>query len=167
MEPRTLNQNTLMDGAMPNHQNPLPARKLQTRNFRPLARCRPNRSGATTVEFALVSTLLFVLFFAGLELCRVAMIRPTADNAVYEACRTGIVPGATSGEVRDQARAVMATLGISIFDLEVIPGTIDRDTDEITVRIDVPMDPNSYIPNGFTAGSRVVRELTLRREGIR
>jgi hypothetical protein len=130
-------------------------------------RSRKNRTGAAAVEFALVSTLLFVLFFAALELCRVAMIRHTADNAVYEACRVGIIPGATSGEVQDQARAIMGTLGVSAVDVEVIPGNIDRDTEEVTVRIDIPLDANSYVPDGFTAGRRITRELTLRREGIR
>ncbi len=47
------------------------------------------------VEFAIVAPLLFFLFFASMEFCRVAMIRHTADNAVYEGCRVGIIPGAT------------------------------------------------------------------------
>jgi Flp pilus assembly protein TadG len=126
-----------------------------------------NRRGAAAVEFALVSTLLFVLFFTSLELCRVAMIRHTADNAVYEACRVGIIPGATAIEVQDQARAIMATLGVSNVDVNVSPGSIDRDTDEITVTVAIPLDANSYIPAGFTAGKTVTRVLTLRREGIR
>ena len=128
---------------------------------------RPNRKGAAAVEFALVSTLLFVLFFAALELCRVAMIRHTADNAVYEACRVGIIPGATVTEITDQALAQMAVIGVSVVDVNVTPASIDRDTDEVTVRIDVPLDANSYVPDGFTAGMTVTRELTLRREGIR
>lgn len=127
----------------------------------------PNRKGAAAVEFALVSTLLFTLFFTSLELCRVAMIRHTADNAVYEACRVGIIPGATVTEVQDQARTVMATLGVSSVDVNVSPAAIDRDTDEVTVVVSIPLDENSYIPNGFTAGGTIVRELTLRREGIR
>lgn len=127
----------------------------------------PNRRGAAAVEFALVSTLLFTLFFTSLELCRVAMIRHTADNAVYEACRVGIIPGATAVEVQDQARTIMATLGVSNVNVNVTPASINRDTDEITVEVSIPLDQNSYIPLGFTAGKTITRELTLRREGIR
>ena len=57
------------------------------------------RTGAAMVEFAIVSPLLFLFFFGAMEFCRVAMIRHTADNAVYEATRVGIIPGASSTDV--------------------------------------------------------------------
>lgn len=141
--------------------------RIQSQRRSAVGNTMPDRAGAAAVEFALVSTLLFVLFFTSLELCRVAMIRHTADNAVYEACRTGIIPGATVTEVQDQARSVMATLGVSSVDVSVTPAAIDRDTNEVTVVVSIPLDENSYIPNGFTAGNTITRELTLRREGIR
>ena len=56
------------------------------------------RRGAAMSEFAIVAPLLFLFFFAAFEFCRVAMIRHTADNAVYEGCRAGVIPGATTGE---------------------------------------------------------------------
>lgn len=126
-----------------------------------------DRRGTTAVEFALVAPLLFLFFFAAFEFVRVAMIRHTADNAVYEACRIGIIPGATSGEVRAEATRIMNTIGASNVGLAVFPGRIDGDTEEVTVRIDVPLDQNSYVPNKFFAGRSIVRELTLRREGNR
>ncbi len=55
------------------------------------------------VEFAIVAPLLFLFFFAAMEFCRVAMIRHTADNAVYEGCRVGIIPGATVDEAKAEA----------------------------------------------------------------
>ena len=58
--------------------------------------CRP---GAVLVEMAITSSLAFLFFFAALEFCRVAMIRHTVENALYEGARTGIVPGATTAEV--------------------------------------------------------------------
>lgn len=126
-----------------------------------------DRRGTTSVEFALVAPLLFLFFFAAFEFVRVAMIRHTADNAVYEACRVGIIPGSTTGEVRAEANRIMSTIGATNVGLTVIPGAIDSDTEEITVRIDVPLDQNSYVPNQFVAGRSIVRELTLRREGNR
>ena len=125
------------------------------------------RSGATIVEFAIVAPLLFLFFFAAMEFCRVAMIRHTADNAVYEGCRVGIIPGATVGEVNTEATRILNSLGVTNVGIDVIPATIDRETDEVTVRIMVPLDDNSFVPNQFFSGRSITRELTLRREGIR
>ncbi len=119
------------------------------------------------VEFAIVVPLVFTLFFAAFEFCRVAMIRHTADNAVYEACRTGIIPGATKKEVESEAIRIMSSLGVNNVRIDVDPSKIERDTDEVRVRIEVPLDDNSFVPNQFVAGKSIIRELTLRREGIR
>ena len=143
--------------------------KKRPLDFKAALRSHPakHRRGAATVEFALVAPLLFLLFFGALEFCRVAMIRHTADNAVYEGCRIGIIPGATSDEVRNQTRNVMSTMGVGTINIEVTPAVIRRDTDVVTVRIDVPLDENSYVPNQFFNGQTIIRELTLRREGVR
>ena len=119
------------------------------------------------VEFAICVPLVFLLFFAAMEFCRVAMIRHTADNAVYESCRVGIIPGATVAEVQAEATRVMGTVGAVNVDLTISPPVIDRETEEVTVRVEVPLDDNSFVPNQFVTGRSIIRELTMRREGIR
>lgn len=119
------------------------------------------------VEFAIVAPLLFLFFFAAMEFCRVAMIRHTADNAVYEGCRVGIIPGATVGEINSEATRILSSLGVTNVSVDIRPKKIDRETDEVTVRIVVPLDDNSFVPNQFFSGRSITRELTLRREGIR
>jgi Flp pilus assembly protein TadG len=126
-----------------------------------------DRRGAAMVEFAIVAPLLFFLFFASMEFCRVAMIRHTADNAVYEGCRVGIIPGATNAEVQAETQLILNSLALTNVGISVTPAVIDKDTDEVTVRVVVPLDDNSFVPNQFVAGRSVTRELTLRREGIR
>jgi Flp pilus assembly protein TadG len=123
------------------------------------------RQGTAMSEFAIVAPMLFLLFFAAFEFCRVAMIRHTADNAVYEGCRIGILPGATSGEAEAEARRVMGTLGANRVTVAVSPPTITRSTENVSVRVEVPLDENSFVPNQFVAGRTIVRELTMRREG--
>jgi Flp pilus assembly protein TadG len=118
------------------------------------------------VEFAIVAPIVFAFFFAAFEFCRVAMIRHTADNAVYEACRVGIIPGATVTEVRGEAQRILATVGISNATLSVTPNRIERDTEQITVQVRVPLDDNSFVPPKFFGGKVITRELTLRREGV-
>jgi len=128
---------------------------------------KDRRDGAVMVEFAIVAPVLFLLFFASMELCRVAMIRHTVDNAVYEGCRVGIIPGATINEVQLETQRVLSSLGLNNVNISVVPPLIDQDTEEITVRVDVPLDDNSFVPNQFVAGRNIVRQLTLRREGTR
>ena len=124
-----------------------------------------SRRGVAVSEFALVAPLLFFFFFAAFEFCRVAMIRHTAENAVYEGCRTGMIPGATSGEAEAEARRVLATLGVTTANVAVTPASINGDAEDVTVRVEVSLDENSFVPNQFVAGRSIVRELTMRREG--
>jgi hypothetical protein len=61
----------------------------------------------------------------------------------------------------------MSSLGVTNVSVAVTPASIDRETEEVTVRMEVPLDENSFVPNQFVAGRTIARELTLRREGIR
>jgi Flp pilus assembly protein TadG len=119
------------------------------------------------VEFAIVAPLLFFFFFAAFEFCRVAMIRHTADNAVYEAARVAIIPGATATKAREEATLILNSLGLNNVNVTVTPAVIDRDTEQVTVRVQVPLDGNSFVPNEFFSGKTIQRELTMQREGVR
>ncbi|WP_372718721.1 TadE/TadG family type IV pilus assembly protein [Novipirellula sp.] len=127
---------------------------------------RRQRRGAALVEFAIVAPILFLFFFAAFEFCRAAMIRHTADNAVYEAARTGILPGATAEETESKALGILNSLGLTNVRVQVTPKKIKRDTREVTVRVEVPMDGNSFVPIKYVKGE-ISRELTMRREGIK
>ncbi len=124
------------------------------------------RKGAALVEFAIVVPVLFLFFFAAFEFCRAAMIRHTADNAVYEAARTGVVPGATAEEVQAKALLIMNSLGVVDVAVEVTPSVIVKETPEVTVRIEVPLATNSFVPVRYFPGS-ISRQLTMRREGAK
>ena len=115
------------------------------------------RRGAAMVEFAIVVPILFLFFFAAFEFCRANMIRHTVDNAVYEAARTGILPGATSGEVRDEAERILNTLGLNSSSIQVTPGQIEEDTEQVTVRVEVSLDDNSFIAGQFLVRQDIVR----------
>ncbi len=119
------------------------------------------------MELAIVAPLLFLFFFAAFEFCRVAMIQHTADNAVYEGCRAGIIPGSTAADAHQEAERIMGTLGVTNVNVTVTPSTLEPDSQEITVRIEVPLDENSFVPNQFVAGRQILRELTMARENAR
>ena len=131
------------------------------RRRRPTAR----RRGAALIEFAIVAPLLFFFFFAAFEFCRVAMIRHTVDNAVYEGCRQAIIPGATAGAARAKAESILGTLGLNGSTVTVSPATIQNRTPEVTLTIEVTLDSNTFVPPQFTGGNTITRTLTMQREG--
>ena len=59
----------------------------------------------------------------------------------------------------------MGTLGVTNIKVTVKPKRIKQTTHEVTVRIEIPLDENSFVPNQFIAGKSIIRELTLNREG--
>jgi len=124
------------------------------------------RAGATVVEFAMVVPLVLTLAFAAIEFARVVMIRHSVDNAVYESTRLAIIPGGTAADVRNETQRLFSIIGITDFLVEVDPAVLTAETPDVTVRITVPLDTNSYLPQQFFAGQTIRRELTMRREGL-
>lgn len=123
------------------------------------------RRGAVTVEMAIAVPVLFLFAFAALEFCGVNVQRHTADNAAYEAARRGIVPGATAQDVRDEATRIMAFVGARNVTVNVTPAVISDLTEELTVRVEVPIADNGWLsPMFFSASDIVVRECTMARE---
>lgn len=127
-------------------------------------RSKSRRTGAVLVEFAVTLPIVILVFFAAFEFCRAAMVRHTVDNAVYEAARRGILPGATAADVENQADQVLATIGLAGAQVDVTPASIVEGTTEVTVRIQVPLDSNGYVTPVFLGGAVIDRSLTMRRE---
>jgi|JI10StandDraft_1071094.scaffolds.fasta_scaffold01110_27 Flp pilus assembly protein TadG len=118
------------------------------------------RWGATTVEFAFVASIIFATFIAAAEFCRLSMMRHTLDNAVYEAARKSIVPGATAKDIEAQAKSILSTLGISNAKVSVNPQSITDETEFVTVKVDLPLNESTFIP----VNSNMSRSLKMRRE---
>jgi Flp pilus assembly protein TadG len=131
------------------------------RNVR--ARCR-NRRGAALVEFALTSGLLFFIVLSAIEFMRVNTIVNTSENAAYEGARTAIVPGATAADAIAAAQEMLDVIGTRSAVVTVEPATIQTDTSEITVTVQVPLNANSFIAPKFFLGKTLTKACTLSRE---
>jgi Flp pilus assembly protein TadG len=129
-----------------------------------LLRSRGCRRGVTSVEFALCCPILFMFTFGSLEFSRVNMIRQTVENAVYEGCRRGIVPGATSADVTDATQFVLNTVSASDAQITVVPTVITKDTANVNVSVVVPVNANTWVPSFFFKNRQISGELTMRRE---
>ncbi len=143
-----------------------PATHAATSTVASLAVSRMRRRGTTVVEFALVVPIVLMFTFAAVEFARVVLIRHSVDNAVYEAARIGIIPGGSADEVRAAVDRMLAAISVHDYLVEIVPVALAVDSPEITVRVTVPLDTNSYLPAQFFAGKSVRRELTLQREGL-
>jgi len=124
--------------------------------------CR--RRSAAAIEFAICSPILFLFTFGSLEFSRVNMIRQTVENAVYEGCRRGIVPGATAADVNDATQFVLNTILASGAQITVDPAVITEDTADVSVAVVIPVNANSWVPPFFFKDKQISSELTMRRE---
>ena len=128
-------------------------------------RRKPNRRGATAVEFAFVAPVLFAVIFTSLEFSRIAMMRSLAQSAAYEACRYVIVEGSNRQEALDEANRVLARLGTQNATIEINDGAeITATTSEVTVEVRIPMEDNSFLIAPLLANRFVTSEITLRTE---
>jgi Flp pilus assembly protein TadG len=125
---------------------------------------RLERRGAVTVEFAFCVPVLLLFFFGSIEFARVNMIRQTIENAVYEGCRRGVVPGATADDCRAAAQSVLNSVAAQGADITVSPAVIDDDSHEVTVSVSVPINSNSWVAPFFFRDTSVSGAMTLRRE---
>lgn len=123
------------------------------------------RRGALTVEMAIAIPILFLFLFASLEFCGMNNMRHSVDNAAYEAARRGIVPGATTADVVNEATTIMSYMGAQNVTVNVAPNPFDDDTPELTVTVSVPIASNGWVaPFFFRGGDDLVGQCRLLRE---
>lgn len=116
------------------------------------------------MEFALTAPLLFFFTFAAWEFSRANMILNTMENACYEGCRRGIVPGASVNDVQTSAQEVLNSAFAVNPQITVVPAVITNTTPEVTVTINVPLDDNSWVTPLFLSGRTIQSSYTLARE---
>ena len=123
-----------------------------------------SRRGAVAVEFALTASILMLFVFASFDYSRTNTVLHTIDNASYEGCRRGIVPGATAQDVTNAANKVLNAASIQAAVITVTPAVILPDSPTITVTIDVPINQNAYVTPMFVRNLKFRATYTLARE---
>ena len=125
------------------------------------------RKGVVTVEMAIAAPILFLFVFAALEVASMNVIRHSVDNAAYEGCRRGIVPGATVADIEGAANLIMTAAGARNVIVNVEPGVINEDTPEITVTVTAPSLGNRWTwSKFFTNGDQIVGRCRMLREEV-
>lgn len=120
------------------------------------------REGATLVEFALVSNLLFMLIFGCIELSRMNMARNLAQDAAYYSARAAIVPGATAAEAESEGNRLMSSLFAGGYEVDCSP--IAEDSEEVTVTVTVDFDEIAFFIPMFMSGVEITSTATMQTE---
>lgn len=137
----------------------------KTRRHRGLRGAGPaERRGATLVEFALVSPILFVFMCCCFEFGRIAMMRASIANAAYEGARRASVPGSRADQAIQSATDVVSASGISSSTVTVNPTVFDASTRDVTVTVSVRYVDNAWIPAMFIGNATMQRSCTMSRE---
>ncbi|HOA74487.1 MAG TPA: pilus assembly protein [Phycisphaerae bacterium] len=122
------------------------------------------RRGAATVEMAVVTPILLGLLFAIIEYGWIFMLQANVTNAAREACRVGILPGATDADIRARFAEAISGTGLSEgagYQLEIERSGTGHQT--LTVRARVPWAKASLVGGGILPNPR--RMLALFKGG--
>lgn len=119
------------------------------------------RQAAVLVELALVIPIVLLLVAAFLELSRVAMLKHSADAAAYEGARIGIVPGASPAAAIQASKALLQSARIKDAEVVIAPKTIEEATAYVTVRVSIPIAPNSWISPFFFKKNAITGAVSL------
>ena len=126
-----------------------------------------NRFGGVAVEFAMVAPIFFLVLFGGIEFASIHITQCAMENAAFEGVRQGIIPGATSDDCYQHAKNILDATRIKVYQIDVEPSVIDAFTEEISVTVTVPMNPeNKFGLSAFLRGGDLVKTITLPREDM-
>jgi Flp pilus assembly protein TadG len=133
---------------------------------------RSIRRGASTVEFAFVAPVFFVMVLGIFEIGRACMVTELLTEAARRACRQGVIEGTSSGSIQQAATDYLSSVGIngesaSVYVNDTPAGTSNVSAmpayTEITVVVTVPISNVTWTPIWFVTGS-LSGQYTMRRE---
>lgn len=111
------------------------------------------RRGAATVEMAVVTPILLGMLFAIIEYGWVFMLQSNLTSAAREACRVGILPGATDADIQTRFAEAISGTGLqaaggggSGYSLQITRA--ETPTRTLTVRATVPWNKASLVGGG-------------------
>ena len=122
---------------------------------------KATRKGASSVEFAFVAPVIFLLFFGFWEWSRVEMIRQACATASFEAARHGTLPSSTPASMKTVADQVLSTYSVGA---STVSTTINSGTNKSLASIAVPLDQNTWGISLFFKGKTYQTNFELELE---
>lgn len=131
------------------------------RNHRP----RKKITAAATVEFAICAPLLFLVAWGCIELTRFNLMKNVTYHAAFEAARIGVKPGATVEEVIEEVEYQMKYV-CSDCEVFVSPDTIDQNTEEINVVVQVDIRDQGLVMPQYFSNPILEASFTIKRDNV-
>ena len=123
------------------------------------------RRGTAAVEFAFAAPALLLIIFLSCEFARMSMLRNLAQDAAYEACRFGMVEGATDEEAEAKAQSVMDMLAADGVEVVINDGLgITSNSQVIKVDVSIDMQDNAFVIPWLFTGKFINATMELRME---
>lgn len=111
---------------------------------------------AATVEMAIVTPILLGMVFGIIEYGWVFMVQSSLTSAARDACRVGILPGATDGDINQRFAEAIEPAGLVAdggggtgYTLEIQRVPTGQNMQTLTVRARVPWDQVSLVGGGI------------------
>jgi Flp pilus assembly protein TadG len=133
---------------------------------------RKVRRGTSTVEFAFVAPIFFMMVLGIVEVGRACMVTELLTEAARRACRQGVLEGTSSTTIQSTATDFLTGVGISGEDAAVYVNDVPAGTTdvaampaytELTVVVTVPIANVTWTPIWFVPGT-LSGQYTMRRE---
>jgi Flp pilus assembly protein TadG len=128
------------------------------------------RRAVTSVEFAVIAPVFFVLVLGMIELGRGMMVRHLLANAARQGCRAGIIEGKGNSDITAAVASALSPIGISseTVTVQVNDGSSDAldapAFNELTVTVSVPVSAVTWLPGGRFLTGNLSAQYTLRKE---
>jgi Flp pilus assembly protein TadG len=134
---------------------------------------RLSRRGASTVEFAFVAPVFFLIVLGLIEIGRACMVTELLTEAARRGCRTGVIEGTSYSSIQSAATNFLTSVGISGESANVyVNDTLASSGSgvssqpaytEITVMVTVPASAAAWTPVWYVTGT-LSGQYTMRRE---
>lgn len=121
-----------------------------------------SRLGVSTVEFAVIANIMFIMILTCIEFARMNMVRNLAQDAAYFGARHAIVPGATPAEAIEQAELVLSSMLSNGYTVTV--SELGSEASEINVNVAVDMTEVALFAPYFLKDTIIETDATMRTE---
>lgn len=124
------------------------------------------RKGATTVEFAIVAPVLFLLVFSIFELARLMMFSGNVNTALLTGVRQASLATSTATEVDDLIREELRRYGIVEAQISFTPSDYSPSDNLVQIDIEVPVNSTNGLHMAYIAlnESKVSKSISVDRE---
>jgi len=131
---------------------------------------RASRKAASSVEFAFVAPIFFLLILGLIELSRGIMVKHMLINAARQGCRVGVLEGKGNSDIQAAAASTLTPIGIASESVSVqvndgVGDALNASADsELTVVVTVPVSSVTWVPGGKYLSGTLSAQFTMRKE---